>query len=585
MKIFAANKILVGAALVFGLSAIQANAFIYITGNGGAPYSKGARPYANAPIWGTEVVNFYINTNQSAYGGSISPSLTSSQFLSAVTDAVNAWADACEARFQVKLAGTTSTTKNTGDGVNVIYWDNRTTAEGNVLASTGTLAAAFANVSSDVFSDCDIVVNGEFSGTFGIGGESNKYDLISTMVHEIGHCMGLDHPIEPPTYTAGNSFLTEATMVQTAVAGIGSIYRRTLNQDDLDGFYCAHRNPSLSLAWSPCSSYHGTNNGGAISGSITGGATYNRVSTCDDGRAVSVAASTETGNGCIADAVASKQSLDRPVNIKTVLSSVWVWVLALFGVWFISRGRKFLWILLVGFGLHEATPTTEAATYFIELSPEYRLISPKLLNELARLGSATQTFSSFETEETYRKLILGNVRFGIGSRDELMMGVYVRANYPGTSVTQKGSQTGDTSIVSKVTTLTVIQAGPFVRLPVVEIFMLRLTAEAGVGFGKTSFSQTIEGSGDSTLEGHAWSVESYAEASLSLEIGEDLYLAAKGGYARQKSNAFTADEKSGQAYSNIDVEDRLTVDAGSGSEDLTADLRGAYGAVALGMRF
>ena len=90
--------------------------------------------------------------------------------------------------------------------------------------------------------DADLEFNdAEF--TFSAAAEVKKVDIRNTTVHECGHVLGLDH-----------SESASATMY--ARAPLGETKKRTLDQDDVDG-YCALYGPSAP-ARQPCASSGGT---------------------------------------------------------------------------------------------------------------------------------------------------------------------------------------------------------------------------------------------------------------------------------------------------------------------------------------
>jgi len=93
---------------------------------------------------------------------------------------------------------------------------------------TTALTLVAANEVTGAISDADILVNAEHK-TFCIDGcKSNEYDLHSTITHEIGHLLGLDH-----------TSVEEATMY--AVGLPAELFMRDLHDDDIAGICQSYR--------------------------------------------------------------------------------------------------------------------------------------------------------------------------------------------------------------------------------------------------------------------------------------------------------------------------------------------------------
>lgn len=86
-----------------------------------------------------------------------------------------------------------------------------------------------------VIFDADIEVNGRFpfrnfTEPPPQGANVADYDLLSTLVHEVGHFVGLDHT-QPDTFLGDPADLELATM--HASSGTGQLHKRTLLADDI----------------------------------------------------------------------------------------------------------------------------------------------------------------------------------------------------------------------------------------------------------------------------------------------------------------------------------------------------------------
>ncbi|OIP35811.1 MAG: hypothetical protein AUK47_16110 [Deltaproteobacteria bacterium CG2_30_63_29] len=104
----------------------------------------------------------------------------------------------------------------------LVFRDTNWSHRGGVLA----LTSVTFDRNSGTIVDADIEFNSQdFQFTSVSSAATTQIDLENTMVHELGHLVGLDHtPVE------------EATMFASAPEG--EIKKRSLAQDDLDG-YCA----------------------------------------------------------------------------------------------------------------------------------------------------------------------------------------------------------------------------------------------------------------------------------------------------------------------------------------------------------
>jgi predicted Zn-dependent protease len=150
----------------------------------------------------------------------ISPTLASANVVGG--DAVGAarralarWSAATNIQF---VETSTSATAVVRDGVNLL-----------TFAPLGVARPGTSRVTSDTATgaiiEADVAINSSYP--FSTNGAANTYDLESTLVHEVGHLLGLDH-----------SGIVGATMQPTQglnVTGDPALTMRTLSDDDLAG--------------------------------------------------------------------------------------------------------------------------------------------------------------------------------------------------------------------------------------------------------------------------------------------------------------------------------------------------------------
>jgi len=172
--------------------------------------------------------------NASSFPSSVG---TTSEVKNAWENAMDAWVDQGGTPLQMVYGGTTSSTSWTSDGFHVSMFSN-TNGGGSTIALTQSWSI-WGQVTDCDYRFYDRNNWGDISWSADVGGASWwQTDLEQTMVHEIGHCLGLDHSNKSNAimYASVTSGAPEDRLLHSDdISGIQSLYGVAVSPDlDLD---------------------------------------------------------------------------------------------------------------------------------------------------------------------------------------------------------------------------------------------------------------------------------------------------------------------------------------------------------------
>ncbi len=159
--------------------------------------------------------------------------VSASQLQSAVARAFDTWHQVSSAEVSSSFVGYTAASPFEDDNMNVLGFLDRPELE-RVLGATTFLI----DTTDGTILESDIFFNSTFQWSVASSGETNRFDVESIALHEIGHLYGLGHSAIGETElrpTGGRRVIASEAVMFPIAFSAGNIQGRTLRADDTAG--------------------------------------------------------------------------------------------------------------------------------------------------------------------------------------------------------------------------------------------------------------------------------------------------------------------------------------------------------------
>jgi len=176
--------------------------------------------------WTMMPVRYYISDRDV-------PGVSATQLATVAQTSFGSWSKVAGVSISAELLGMTSAVPFVDDKLSVIGFRARPDLDRTLGATT----FGFDNVTGELI-EADIFLNSAFDWSIAASGQSGRFDLQSTLTHEIGHFLGLSHSAlgETELRATGGRRVIGAQSIMFPVAFVaGSIEDRTLKADDTAG--------------------------------------------------------------------------------------------------------------------------------------------------------------------------------------------------------------------------------------------------------------------------------------------------------------------------------------------------------------
>jgi hypothetical protein len=177
------------------------------------------------PRWSRTPVRYFVNDAGV-------PEVSGVDLQAAVSRAARSWEDVATSAIAFEFGGFTGAGPVDEDGITTVGFQSRPDLPGVLGATELTI-----DVATGALVEADIFLNSQFVWSVSPGGRSDRFDVESIVLHELGHLLGLSHSGIGETETAsdGRRVIAAGAVMFPIAFSPGSVDGRRLQRDDVAG--------------------------------------------------------------------------------------------------------------------------------------------------------------------------------------------------------------------------------------------------------------------------------------------------------------------------------------------------------------